>query len=74
MLRTEQNKIKFIIALVAEFSKTYQLKQKQAFNYLRRFKGLDFLEKHYNIMHTQSFEDVIESLIIVCQRNGGQLT
>lgn len=74
MLRTEQNKIKFIIALVAEFSRTYQLKQKQAFNYLRRFKGLDFLEKHYNIMHTQSFEDVIESLIIVCQRNGGQLT
>lgn len=74
MLRTEQNKIKFIIALVAEFSRTYQLKQKQAFNYLRRFKGLDFLEKHYNIMHTQSFEDVIESLTIVCQRNGGQLT
>ena len=74
MLRTEQNKIKFIIALVAEFSRTYQLKQKQAFNYLRRFKGLEFLEKHYNIMHTQSFEDVIESLIIVCQRNGGQLT
>lgn len=73
MSRTNQNKLKFIVALVAEFSRTYQLKQKQAFNYLHRFKGLDFLEKHYGIMHTQSFEDVIESLTAVCHRNGGQL-
>lgn len=73
MSRTDQNQLKFIVALVAEFSRTYQLKQKQAFNYLHRFKGLDFLERHYGIMHTQSFEDVIESLMIVCHRNGGQL-
>ncbi|WP_418698620.1 DUF3791 domain-containing protein [Bacteroides sp.] len=73
MSRTEQNKLKFIVALVAEFSRTYQLKQKQAFNYLHRFKGLEFLEKHYGIMHTQSFEDVVESLTVVCNRNGGQL-
>lgn len=73
MSRTDQNKLKFIVALVAEFSRTYQLKQKQAFNYLHRFKGFDFLEKHYDIMHTQSFEDVIESLAIVCHRNGGKL-
>lgn len=73
MSRTDQNKLKFMVALVAEFSRTYQLKQKQAFNYLNRFGGVDFLEKHYGIMHTQSFEDVIDSLIIVCHRNGGQL-
>ena len=73
MSRTEQNKLKFIVALVAEFSRTYQLKQKQAFNYLHCFKGLEFLEKHYGIMHTQSFEDVVESLTVVCNRNGGQL-
>lgn len=73
MSHTELNKLKFMVALIAEFSRIYQLKQKQAFNYLRRFKGFDFLEKHYDIMHTQSFDDVIESLIIVCHRNGGQL-
>ena len=45
----------------------------QAFNYLRRFKGLDFLKKHYDVMHTQSFEDTIEALTLVCNRNGGGL-
>ncbi len=73
MSRTEKNKLEFIVALIAEFSQAYHIKQKQAFNYLRRFQGLDFLQKHYDIMHTQSFEDVIEALITVCHRNGGKL-
>lgn len=47
--------------------------KKQAFNYLNRFKGLQFLHKHYEILHTQSFEDVIDDLAMVCRNNGGQL-
>lgn len=73
MSRAELNKLQFFIALIAEFAKRYQIKQKQAFNYLKRFKGLDFFEGHYNVLHTESFEDVIEDLTIVCRRNGGRL-
>lgn len=73
MSRTEKNKLEYFIALVADFAQTYDLKQRQAFNYLKRFKGIEFLEKHYNVMHTQSFEDTIEDLVQVCRRNGGQL-
>ena len=57
MSRIEKNKLNFTVALIAEFAATYQIKQKQAFNYLNRFKGLVFLQKHYEVMHTQSFED-----------------
>lgn len=73
MSREEQNRIAFTIALVTEFAEAYSIKQKQAFNYLKRFKGMEFLQKHYDTLHTQSFEDVIESLAMVCHRNGGQL-
>ena len=73
MSREETYRLKFTIALVADFAKTYHIKQKQAYNYLRRVKGFDFLQKHYGIMHTQSFEDAIEVLTLVCRRNGGQL-
>ena len=73
MSRTEKNKLDFTIALIAEFAATYKLKQKQAFNYLNRFQGMQFLHKHYNVLHTQSFEDVIENLATVCRDNGGQL-
>ena len=70
MSRIEKNKLNFTVALIAEFAATYQI---QAFNYLNRFKGLVFLQKHYEVMHTQSFEDSIEALSMVCRRNGGQL-
>ncbi len=73
MSRTEANKLKFIVALVAEFSRSYRIKQKEAFNYLLRFQGFSFLEEHYNYMHTQDFEDVLKDLLVVCRRNGGQL-
>ena len=73
MSRIEKNKLNITVALIAEFAATYQIKQKQAFNYLNRFKGLVFLQKHYEVMHTQSFEDSIEALSMVCRRNGGQL-
>lgn len=73
MSRTEKNKLEYFMALVADFAQAYGIRQKQAFNYLKRFKGIDFLERHYNVMHTQSFEDTIEDLVQVCQRNGGRL-
>ena len=38
MSRIEKNKLNFTVALIAEFAATYQIKQKQAFNYLNRFK------------------------------------
>jgi len=74
MSRIEKNRLNFTVALIAEFAAAHQIKQKQAFNYLNRFKGLDFLLKHYEVMHTQSFEDTIESLSMICRRNGGQLS
>ena len=38
MSRIEKNKLNFTVALIAEFAATYQIKQKQAFNYLNRFE------------------------------------
>ena len=60
MSRIEKNKLNFTVALIAEFAATYQIKQKQAFNYLNRFKGLVFLQKHYEnitrITHTKKYK------------------
>ncbi len=74
MSRQEKNKLQFFVATIAEFASTYHLKQQQAFRYLKQFKGLEFLNKHYAFMHTQSFEDVIDSLTLICKQNGGKLS
>ena len=67
------NQIRCIAALTARFAKKFDLGQRQAYNYLKRFKGIDYLMSFYDVLHTQSFEDAIHDISIICQRNGGAL-
>ena len=46
---------------------------REASNYIRRFKGIDFLTEFYDVEHTLSFNDCVDDLTIVCQNNGGTL-
>lgn len=73
MSRHELNILKFTIAVVTEFAKFYGISQKQAYNYLVRFKGMEHLDEFYNVLHMLSFEDNVETLAEVCQHNGGML-
>ena len=73
MSREETNQIRYIVALIAEFAKKFNLGQRQAYNYLKRFKAIDYLMSFYDVLHTQSFEDAIHDITIICERNGGKL-
>ena len=68
-----KNKLEYIIAVVSEFAARFSLNPQQAYRYLDRFKGIDFVDKFYNVEHTQSFEEVVEDLALFCRKNGGQL-
>ncbi len=73
MAREEKNMIGFTVALISEFAKCYSIHPRQAYAYMKRFKGLKHLKEHYGVLHTQSFADVVNSLAQVCANNGGQL-
>ncbi len=63
----------FVVACVSEFAKAYSLTIKEASNYLKRYKGLDFLTLHYEAQHLLSIEDSVQDLAQVCHNNGGGL-
>ena len=73
MSHEETNKLKYTIALIAEFADRFGIGEKQAYNYLSRFKGLSHLFAFYNVIHTQSFDDAVDMMIQVCAHNGGGL-
>ena len=73
MSREETNKLKYTIALIAEFADRFDIGEKQAYNYLSRFKGLAHLFLFYNVIHTQSFDDAVDIMVQVCAHNGGGL-
>ena len=73
MSREETNKLKYTIALIAEFANRFGIGEKQAYNYLSRFKGLAHLFTFYNVIQTHSFDDAVDMMIQVCAHNGGGL-
>lgn len=66
-------KIEYIIMLVQLFAKHYGLSFLQAYRYISRYEGIEYSERHYNILHTLSFDDQIEGLANYCHQKGGQL-
>ena len=68
-----KNKVAYLIAVISEFASAHSLTPAQSYRYLDRFKGLDFVNRFYNVEHTLPFEDVVEDLTAYCHRKGGAL-
>ncbi len=67
------NKIRYINMCIVEFAKRFNMSAKIAFNYLKQYKGLDFLDKCFEAEHQMSLKDSLNDLIVICKRNGGTL-
>lgn len=66
--------IGYIVVVISEFAKAYDMTIREASNYLRRYKGLDFLTQHYEAEHLLSLDDSVQDLVRVCSNNGGGLS
>lgn len=65
------DKLEWILIFINEFGHKNGLTMKQAFNYLNRYQGMAFLDKHYDYVHTQSFRSMVNDITEYCQRKGG---
>ncbi|MBR6455700.1 MAG: DUF3791 domain-containing protein [Prevotella sp.] len=73
MSKEQLNIIEYLVCVIGAFAKNFSLTNAKAYQYLREFKGLDFLTKHYEVEHTLSVEDAVEDIAVVCRRHGGAL-
>ena len=71
--REIRNRIAYFNCCIQAFAEKFKLNGAEAYRYLHRFKGLDFLHDFYDIEHTFSIEESVADLITVCLRNGGKL-
>ena len=69
----DKYKIPFINACIRSFSRRVKMPVQNSFQYLERFKGLDFLIGFYGTLHLQSVDDTVKDLLEVCRNNGGCL-
>ena len=64
-----KDKLEWTVIFILEFGLT----MKQAFNYLSRYKGIDFIDRNYGYVHTQSFASMVNDIAEYCHRHGGAL-
>ena len=70
---SNEEKLEWTIILIHEFGQRFGLTMKQAFSYLSRFKAIDFIDRHYGFIHTQSFQGIVDDLALYCRKNGGDI-
>lgn len=68
-----KQKVAYFVVCIRDFGVSHQLTPKEAYSYLDRHKGLQFLIECYEAEHTLSIEDAIADMTAVCKRNGGRL-
>ena len=66
-----KDKMEWTVIFIIEFGKRYGLSFKQAFNYLKRYKGISFADRHYDYLHTQSFPSAVADITEYCHKMGG---
>lgn len=63
----------YIVALIAAFASYYQMTEVEAYRYLSSHGAINVAHDFYDVMHTQSFDDMVQSMASYCRRNGGCL-
>ena len=72
MSKHEKNIVDYIVICISEFAKKCKITSKEAYLYLRDFKGIKFLKENYEAEHTVSLDDAVDDLKQVCMNNGGE--
>ena len=65
------DKIAFISYIIPAFAETYKMTITDAYKYLKKYGGFDFLTKHWWALHTDNDIWAVHDIYKVCYRNGG---
>lgn len=65
--------IEYVVCCVGAFASKFRLTNAQAYAYLRRFGGVDFLIDCYAAEHTLSIDDAVDDIATICLQKGGKL-
>ena len=69
----DKYEIPFVNACIRGMGRRFGLSTRNAYLYLKRFKGIDFLIEFYCTLHLQSIDDTVDDLVLICKKNGGAL-
>ena len=64
----------YFLMILNLIAKKYNIFIYEAYEYLSRYKGIEFLQEFYDVEHTLNTDDVVDDVLAICSKNGGSLT
>lgn len=65
------DKVGFISYIIPKFADEYKMGAQDAYLYLKKYGGLDFLMEHWWALHTDNPFWAVRDLYDICYENGG---
>jgi hypothetical protein len=69
--REMQNKILFMAFMITKFARAYKMSKPNAYLYLKKYGGLDFLSECWWALHIDNPYWAVRDMYKVCRSNGG---
>jgi len=67
------DKVSFMSFIIPEFAEAFKMDKPMGYRYLKKYGGLDYINKHWWALHTDNPYHVLLSTFNICKRNGGYL-
>lgn len=59
--------------MVNLFARQFGLTDQQAYRYIKRYGGIDLMDKNYDIIHTLDPYQTVNDISVYCRRFGGTI-
>jgi hypothetical protein len=69
--KEDLNEISFMSFIIPEFAAAYKMNIQKAYQYLKKYGGIDYLRENWWALHTDNPFWAVRDLFEICRRNGG---
>ena len=66
-----RNEVSFIAFIIPAFAKAYKMNIQDAYRYLKKYGGIDYLREHWWALHTVNPFWAVRDIFEICRKNGG---
>ncbi|GHT46683.1 hypothetical protein AGMMS49965_24400 [Bacteroidia bacterium] len=66
-----RSKLRFATFIIPKFADAYKMDRQEAYRYLKKYGGLDYLYECWWALHTDNPFWAVRDMFEVCRQNGG---
>jgi hypothetical protein len=68
-----KDRMRYTCFIIPQFGEACKMDKREAYLYLKKYGGLDYIRKHWWALHTDNPYYAVLDIFDICKKNGGYL-